>query len=80
MSPWVILIGAVYIGLEWLFASWVAGLIGWTWVIALELGLLALGIVVMRRAGMAAFRSLRATQGRFSSRAHSSHCQGWSPA
>ena len=61
MSPWVILIGAVYIGLEWLFASWVAGLIGWTWVIALELGLLALGLVVMRRAGMAAFRSLRPT-------------------
>jgi len=61
MSPWVILVGALYVGLEYVVASAVASVIGWSWLAVIEVALLALGIVVMRRAGMAAFRSLRAT-------------------
>ena len=61
MSPWFILVAALYVGLEWLVASALASLIGWTWVALIEIALLAIGIVVMRRAGLNAFRSLRAT-------------------
>ena len=61
MSPWFILIAALYVGLEWLIASALASVIGWLWVAVLEIALLAIGIVVMRRAGLNAFRSLRAT-------------------
>lgn len=61
MSPWVILVGALYVGLEWLVASALAAVIGWSWVAVIEVALVAVGIVVMRRAGLNAFRSLRAT-------------------
>jgi UPF0716 protein FxsA len=61
VSPWFILLAALYVGLEWLVASALASVIGWLWVAVLEIALLAIGIVVMRRAGLNAFRSLRAT-------------------
>ena len=61
MSPWFILFAALYVGLEWVVASAVASVIGWFWLAVLEIALLAIGIVVMRRAGLNAFRSLRTT-------------------
>jgi UPF0716 protein FxsA len=61
VSPWFILVAALYVGLEWVAASALASLIGWLWVALVEVALLAIGIVVMRRAGLNAFRSLRAT-------------------
>ena len=61
MSPWFILVGARYVALEWVVASVVASVIGWFWLAVIEIALLAIGIVVMRRAGLAAFRSMRAT-------------------
>jgi UPF0716 protein FxsA len=62
MSPWFLLLGALYVVLEWFVASWLASLIGWWGVIVVVLVLVITGVAVMRRAGTAAFRSLRPVQ------------------
>lgn len=62
MSAWFLLLGALYVVLEWFVASWLASLIGWGGVIVVVLLLVITGVAVMRRAGSAAFRSLRPVQ------------------
>jgi UPF0716 protein FxsA len=59
MNPWILLAVALYAVVEWFAASWLASVIGWGGVIVVVLAFMAIGIVVMRRAGYAAFRSLR---------------------
>jgi UPF0716 protein FxsA len=59
MTPWVLLGIGVYAVLEWLAASWLAGIIGWGGVLLVVLVLVLVGSAVMRRAGFAAARSLR---------------------
>lgn len=59
MSPWFLLLGALYVVLEWFVASWLASYIGWLGVVVVVLLLVIVGSAVMRRAGTAAFRSLR---------------------
>lgn len=62
MSPWFLLLGALYVVLEWFVASWLATYIGWLGVVVVVLLLVIVGSAVMRRAGAAAFRSLRPVQ------------------
>ena len=59
MNPWVILGLVLYVAVEWITAAWLATLIGWGGVIVVVLVLVLVGVVVMRRAGFAAVRSLR---------------------
>lgn len=59
MSPWVILVVAGYVVLEWFVASWLASFIGWGGVFLTVAVLVIVGAAVMRRAGFAAARSLR---------------------
>ena len=62
MSPLAILIAVVYVGLEWLAAAWLASAIGWSWVLIVFIGLVVVGSAVMRRAGLAAARSIGGAQ------------------
>jgi UPF0716 protein FxsA len=59
MGVWVLLGIGLYAVLEWLAASWLAGIIGWGGVALVVLVLVLVGSAVMRRAGFAAARSLR---------------------
>ena len=59
MNPWVILAFVLYVAVEWVVASWLATMIGWLGVLVVLLVLVLVGVVVMRRAGFAAMRSLR---------------------
>ena len=59
MGVWVLLGIGLYAVLEWLAASWLAGVIGWGGVVLVVLVLVLVGSAVMRRAGFAAARSLR---------------------
>jgi UPF0716 protein FxsA len=59
MGAWVLLGIGVYAVLEWIAASWLAGLVGWGGVVLVVLVLVLVGSAVMRRAGFAAARSLR---------------------
>jgi len=56
MSPWFLLLGALYVVLEWFVASWLASYIGWLGVVVVVLLLVIVGSAVMRRAGTAAFK------------------------
>ena len=51
---------AVMVFLEMLTFFWVASWIGWGWAILIVLGTAVGGIMVMRRAGVAVFRRMRA--------------------
>jgi UPF0716 protein FxsA len=62
MNPWLLLVVALYVVLEWFVAAWLASMIGWLGVIVVVLALVITGVAVMRRAGTAAFRSLRPVQ------------------
>jgi UPF0716 protein FxsA len=62
VSAWFLLLGALYVVLEWFVGSWLASMIGWGGVIVVVLLLVIIGAAVMRRAGAAAFRSLRPVQ------------------
>ena len=62
MSPLVIVVTVVYVGLEWLAAAWLASAIGWSWVLLAFIALVVVGAAVMRRAGLAAARSLGGAQ------------------
>ena len=59
VNPWVILGFVLYVAVEWVVASWLATMIGWLGVLVVLLVLVLVGVVVMRRAGFAAMRSLR---------------------
>ena len=59
MSAVVLLVLALYALLEVLAATWLAALIGWGWVLVVLAALVVVGSAVMRRAGLAAARSLR---------------------
>jgi UPF0716 protein FxsA len=59
VNPWVILGLVLYVAVEWVVASWLATMIGWLGVLVVLLVLVLVGVVVMRRAGFAAMRSLR---------------------
>ena len=59
MSPWVILVLALYLAVEWIVASLLASVVGWGGVLLAVLVLVIVGVAVMRRAGFAAVRSLR---------------------
>jgi len=59
VNPWVILAFVLYVAVEWVVASWLATMIGWLGVLVVLLVLVLVGVVVMRRAGFAAMRSLR---------------------
>ncbi|MFN8170066.1 MAG: FxsA family protein [Candidatus Nanopelagicales bacterium] len=61
VSPWIILGVVGYVVLEWFTASWLASIIGWPGVFLTVAVLVLVGAAVMRRAGFAAARSLRAT-------------------
>jgi UPF0716 protein FxsA len=62
VNPWILLVGALYVVLEWFVASLLAASIGWGGVAIVVLVLVIVGVAVMRRAGSAAFRSLRPVQ------------------
>jgi len=59
VNPWVILGLVLYVAVEWVTASWLATLVGWLGVLVVLLVLVLVGVLVMRRAGFAAIRSLR---------------------
>jgi UPF0716 protein FxsA len=57
----ILLLALAYIVLEVVAAVVLASFVGWVWVFVVVLALFALGCALMRRAGMSAARSLRAT-------------------
>ena len=60
MSAVAILVVAGYVAIEILAATLLASWIGWGWVVIIVLALMIVGCAVMRRAGIAAARGLRA--------------------